>query len=152
MVLQQRCVFLSQQRNLNMKKLAICSLLLITTMPDPVTAVPVERGEKIFRKCVACHALVTPYGKNIRKGGRVGPNLYGVMGRAAASSDYKYSKALKQAAGSGLVWTPEMVTKYVADPSAFLKNWTGNKTARSKMAYRLRNGGADVAAYLETMQ
>ena len=43
---------------------------------DPV------RGEKLFRRCVACHAILKD-GKMLVKGGITGPNLYGVIGRVA---------------------------------------------------------------------
>ena len=49
----------------------------------------VASGEKIFKKCAACHSIVKG-GKN-----KIGPALYNVVGRdVAAVSDYKYSKAL----------------------------------------------------------
>ena len=48
-----------------------------------------EHGQKVFKKCSACH-VVAKGGKN-----KIGPALYGVLGRKSASiSDYKYSKAL----------------------------------------------------------
>ena len=48
-----------------------------------------EHGEKVFKKCTACH-VVAKGGKN-----KIGPVLYGVLGRKSGSiSDYKYSKAL----------------------------------------------------------
>ena len=43
------------------------------------------KGESDFKKCKACHAIVADDGTEIVKGGKVGPNLYGVVGRAAAS-------------------------------------------------------------------
>ena len=49
----------------------------------------VSHGEKIFKKCSACH-MVASGGKNM-----IGPNLWGVVGRKTGSiSDYKYSKSL----------------------------------------------------------
>ena len=49
----------------------------------------VATGEKVFKKCAACHSIV--------KGGKnnIGPALYNVVGRkVGAIEDYKYSKAL----------------------------------------------------------
>ena len=51
----------------------------------------VARGEKVFKKCAACHTLKP------RKH-RVGPALFGVLGRLAGSADgYKYSIDMKAA-------------------------------------------------------
>ena len=54
-------------------------------------------GEKVFKKCAACHSIV--------KGGKnnIGPALYNVVSRKiGAVSDYKYSKALSEYGKNGL--------------------------------------------------
>jgi len=67
----------------------------------------VEAGKKVFNKCKACHTL--DEGKN-----KVGPSLFGVMGKpAAAVPGFKYSKALKE---SGLTWDEETIEKFLAKP------------------------------------
>ena len=79
-------------------------------------AADVDAGKKVFRKCKACHTL--------KEGGKsaIGPNLYGVVGRNAATVDgFKYSKAMKE---SGLVWDEETLTGYLTKPKEFLP---GNK-------------------------
>ena len=51
----------------------------------------IESGEKIFKKCAACHSI-TKGGKN-----KIGPALYNVVGRKVGGvGDYKYSKALSE--------------------------------------------------------
>lgn len=94
----------------------------------------VKNGKKVFRKCKACHQLKE--GKN-----GVGPSLYNVVGRDAGALDgFKYSKPM---AAAGIVWTPENLTGYLADPKGFMP---GNK-----MAFRgLRKEAdiADVIAYI----
>jgi cytochrome c len=46
-------------------------------------------GAKIFKKCAACHSI------SQGGGNKIGPALWGVLGRKAGSiSDYKYSKAI----------------------------------------------------------
>ncbi|WP_296761508.1 cytochrome C [Sediminimonas sp.] len=108
------------------------------------------KGEKEFRKCKACHMIVDDAGETIVRGGRTGPNLYGVIGRVAGSvEDFRYGPGLEAAAEDEFVWTEEEVAEYVADPSAWLESKDYPK--RSKMTFRLRKGGEDVAAYLTSV-
>jgi len=68
-------------------------------------------GEKVFRRCAACHALQE--GAN-----RVGPSLYGLIGRTAGTVEgYRYSKANAE---SGIVWTPEVMFEYLENPRKFI--------------------------------
>ena len=67
----------------------------------------VKRGEKLFEDCRACHMVE-------RSPSGVGPSLYGVFGRGAATlDDFRYSPALKR---SGITWTPQTINAYIADP------------------------------------
>jgi len=110
---------------------------------DPV------KGEKDFKKCRACHTIAN--GDDvIVKGGRTGPNLYGVVGRAAGSEDFKYGASLMAAGEAGLVWTEELLVAYIADPRAFLRENTGDSKAKSKMTFKLKNAD-DVVAYLASL-
>ncbi len=73
----------------------------------------VEHGEKVFKKCAACHV--------IEKGGanKIGPALYGVLGRkVAAIDDYKYSQALVD---HGKEWTFEEMNGYLKKPQSWIK-------------------------------
>ncbi|MCC6909227.1 MAG: cytochrome c family protein [Phycisphaerales bacterium] len=64
-------------------------------------------GKSTFRQCMACHAV--EQGKN-----KVGPSLFGVVGRKAASIEgYKYSNPMIE---SGLTWSQENLMKYLQDP------------------------------------
>lgn len=104
-------------------------------------------GEKLFKKCKACHAISN--GDDVvQKGGKTGPNLYSVMGRAAGGAEFKYSGSLIAAGEGGLIWDEEQIAKYVADPRGYLKEVTGDSKAKSKMTFKLKKGGEDVAAYL----
>lgn len=130
---------------------ACLSLLLVATgalAGDPAA------GESVFKKCKACHAIVAPDGTEIQKGGSVGPNLFGVIGRAVGSEPAylpKYGPSTLAAGALGLIWDEAMLAAYLADPSAWLKTMTGDAAARSKMAFRLATGGEDVAAYLASV-
>ena len=69
----------------------------------------VEAGEKVFRKCMACHSVEE--GQN-----RVGPSLHGIVGRDVASvEDYSYSDAML-AWGEGKTWDAELLSTYLEDP------------------------------------
>ncbi len=107
-------------------------------------------GEKVFARCKACHEIASPEGPVVR-GGRTGPNLYGVIGRTAGTADFpRYGDSLKAAGEKGLVWSEETLAAYVQDPTAFLKDYLNDNGARSMMTFKLPRGGADVAAFLAT--
>ena len=89
--------------------------------------------------------------ETIVKGGKTGPNLYGVIGRVAGSAEgFNYSKSMIASGKNGLTWDQAKVAEYVQDPSAYLQNCVGDPNARAKMTFRLKKGGEDIAAYLAT--
>ena len=96
-------------------------------------------GEKEFGKCRACHSIEGPDGV-IQKGGKTGPNLYGLPGRTAGAYEGfdKYKASIVAAGEGGLVWDEAQFVAYVQDPNAFLKEATGDSKARSGMAFRVR--------------
>lgn len=108
----------------------------------------VEAGEKAFKRCKACHGIVDADGAVLYKGGKTGPNLYGVVGRVIGSEDFKYGDGLLEAKEAGATWTEEAIAAYVVDP----KVWLGDNgySTKSKMSFKMKKGGADVAAYLAT--
>ncbi len=108
-------------------------------------------GEKAFKKCKACHTIAD--GDNvIVKGGKTGPNLFGVVGRQPGSVEgFKYSKSMVAYGETGVVWTEELIAQFIADPKAFLKEHLGDGKAKSKMTFKLKKGSEDVAAYLASL-
>ena len=110
-----------------------------------------EAGAKTFSKCKSCHMIVSDAGDEIVKGGRTGPNLYGIIGKTAGSADFKYGPDLVKAGEAGLVWDEANLAEYVADPRAFLRTYLDDSKAKSRMSYKLKKGGADVAAYLASV-
>ena len=113
---------------------------------DPVA------GEEAFKKCKACHSVISPDGTEIQKGGRTGPNLYGIIGRGvAADPDFRYGESIAALGATGAVWDEASLATYTADPSAYLKAALGDDGAKSKMSFKLASGGADVAAYLASV-
>ena len=92
-------------------------------------------GEKIFKKCAACHS--------INKGGKnkIGPALYNVVGRVVGGvDDYKYSKTL---ASYGKKWTFEELNGFLIKPSSYLKG-----TKMSYAGLRKEKDRASVIKYL----
>ena len=92
-------------------------------------------GEKVFKKCAACHSIV--------KGGKnnIGPALYNVVGREiGVVSDYKYSKALSS---YGKEWTFEELNGYLIKPAKWIK---GTKMAFAGL--RKEKDRASVILYL----
>ena len=129
-------------------------LLAITAavLGGPVFAGDPAAGEEAFKKCKTCHSIVAPDGTEIQKGGRTGPNLFGVIGRGVASDpDFGYGDSLAALGATGAVWDAASVATYVADPAAYLKSALGDDGARSKMSFKLSSGGEDVAAYLASV-
>jgi cytochrome c len=110
------------------------------------------KGEKAFNKCKACHSIVSEAGDAIVKGGQVGPNLYGVVGRTAGTYEgFNYGKDLVAAGEAGLVWDAAAFEEYVQDPVKFLKATLNDNSAKSKMSFKLKDGGSDIYAYLESV-
>ena len=135
-----------------MKKTLMLASLAIVALAVPALAQDAAAGEKEFNKCKACHSIVADDGTAIVKGGKTGPNLYGVVGRPVASiADFKYGESILAVGAAGLIWDEALLTAYVTDPAAWLKEQTGDSAAKSKMSFKLAKGGADVAAYLASV-
>lgn len=120
-------------------------LALAVSAGQALAAGDAGKGEKVFKKCKSCHSLDA--GKN-----KVGPSLAGIVGRKAGSAPkYKYSKSMKAAGAKGLTWDEESLSKFIANPKNFLREYLGDKKAKSKMAFKLKKDGArdNVIAFLK---
>ena len=87
-------------------------------------------GEKVFKKCAACHSIV--------KGGKnnIGPALYNVVGRkTGVVSDYKYSKAMT---AHGKAWSFDEMNSFLIKPKDWIKgtkmSFAGLKNAKDRAA------------------
>ena len=106
-------------------------------------------GETTFKKCKACHSVIGADGTEIQKGGKTGPNLYGVVGRKAGTEEgFKYSDALIKLGEAGEVWTVEDLEHYITDPNSYVEEKTGDKSLKTKMTFKLAKNQADVIAFL----
>ena len=95
----------------------------------------IAHGEKVFKKCSACHSI------KAGGGNKIGPALYNVVGRKiAAVEDYKYSKALVEYKKN---WSFEELNGFLIKPQKWIKG--------TKMAYaglRKEKDRASVILYL----
>ena len=92
-------------------------------------------GEKVFKKCSACHSIKSGGGN------KIGPALYNVVGRkVGVLDDYKYSKALAEYEKN---WSFEELNGFLLKPKDWIKG--------TKMAYaglRKEKDRASVILYL----
>jgi len=116
------------------------TLALLIPVASASAAGDAAKGEKVFRKCKACHAV----GEGAKN--KVGPHLNDVVGRTAGGLDgFKYSKAMIAAGEGGIAWNDETLDAYLANPRGYIK---GN---RMSFAGLKKDGDrADVIAYLKT--
>jgi cytochrome c len=116
------------------------ALALLVATPLAAQAVgDAKAGAEVFKRCVICHT--------VEKGGgdALGPNLFGVMGRKAATKPgFAFSGPLQK---SGLTWNEANLTKWVAGPQRMVP---GNKMAFPGLTSKKQQ--ADVVAYLGTLK
>jgi cytochrome c len=119
--------------------LLAAALALATLGPAAAQDGNAEEGAEVFKKCRACHD-VGPEAKN-----KVGPLLNGIIGRKAGTIDgFPYSDANKAAGAKGLVWTEEIMLKYLENPLAYMP---GTKMAFAGL--KDPQDRKDVIAYLK---
>ena len=121
-----------------LRKAAYVATLLALTVSPAMAEGDAAKGEKVFRKCKACHVVDAE--KN-----RVGPHLVGVIGRPAAHVEkFKYSKAMQAKAEEGLVWDEASIAEFLKAPKKYLKG--------TKMAFvglKKQDDIDDVIAYIK---
>ncbi|HEY0674205.1 MAG TPA: PQQ-dependent sugar dehydrogenase [Longimicrobiales bacterium] len=114
-------------------------LIYLVPLDATTAATPLERGTVLAATCQACHSM-TPEG-----GARIGPSLWNIVGRQVGSAaGFEYSAALKAIKGR---WTPELLQRYIANPSEFAPGTTmqiGTVYTEAQLA--------DLVAYLQTLK
>ncbi|MGI9500256.1 MAG: c-type cytochrome [Geminicoccaceae bacterium] len=108
---------------------------LTMAMPLAMADGNADAGEKVFKKCKACHIID-------KEKNRLGPHLIGIVGRTSVSIEgFKYSKAMKEPA---ITWDETTLDQYLADPKGFVP--------KNKMAFaglKKEEDRANVIAYLK---
>lgn len=127
--------------------LAAAALTMLAAVPARAAG-DVAAGEKTFKKCEICHTATAGKTKP------TGPNLLGVVGRKAGTTDFRYSDAMKKASEKGLIWDEKNLNAYLEDPHKFLGDYLGDPKAMNKMAFSLKNPKEreDVIAYLKSLK
>jgi cytochrome c len=96
-------------------------------------------GEKVFKKCMACHTVSD-------KTNKVGPHLVGVVGRKVAVVEgYSYSDSMKEYAATGAVWDEAALGAYLENPKAIV--------LKTKMAFaglKKEDEREDLIAFLKS--
>ena len=119
-----------------MRKLLVAAAMFVASAAHAADA---NNGKTVFARCAICH--------NVEKGGPngIGPNLFGVVGRKAASlASFSYSGALKS---SGITWTPDKLKAWIGGPARLVP---GTKMAFAGISNPTQVD--DVIAYLSTLK
>jgi len=117
-----------------MKRLAaFLAAMLVAACPGWAATGNASRGEEIYQRCVACHALAQ---------NRVGPRHCGLFGRKAGTvPSYQYSTAMKK---YGAIWSEETLDRFIENP---LKTVPGTKMGYAGVKDAQER--ADLIAYLK---
>ena len=120
------------------KLFSLCAASVVFFAAPWTLAADIAKGKRLAKKCTVCHTL------NKGEKNKLGPNLFDIMGKPAASvKGYKYSKAM---ATSGIIWDEVSFTEFLTRPKKFLK---GTKMSYSGLKRAVQR--ADLLAYFKTL-
>jgi len=124
---------------MTIRSVAIIAALGAVMTTSAVAAGNAANGAGVFDRCAICHS-------NTKSGGnKIGPNLFGVVGRKAGTyPGFSYSSAMAKA---GFVWTDAKLDAYIAAPQTVVP---GNKMPFAGLANN--NQRTDLVAYLDTLK
>ena len=134
-------------------KFTVIALTLLTLATPALAEGDAGKGEKLFNRCKACHSIIATDGTKLQMGGKTGPNLFGVIGRPIGSfPDFEYGTGLLALNAKGDVWNEDKLATYITNPTAWVKEESGDASLSAKMAFKMASGAEDMAAYLATMK
>ena len=119
-----------------------CAFIIGLTVSGSIGAAiagDVVKGEKVYKKCMACHMV----GENAKN--RVGPQLNGIIGRDVGDLEgYTYSSGMKEYAKTQAVWSEAALDAYLENPRKTVKG-----TRMSFAGLRKESDRVNVIAYLK---
>jgi cytochrome c len=117
-----------------------CAALIVSSFAQAACAADPAHGKELFSaKCTLCHNA------DRDAGNKIGPNLFGVVGRPSGSmAGFSYSSAMK---GAGVVWTPDKLVAYLAGPQKMIPGIRMTFPGFSNPA-----DADDVVSYLSTLK
>jgi cytochrome c len=125
-----------------MRQIIVVAMMAGLAAPAFAQGGDAAAGQRVFNQCRACHT--------VDQGGRntVGPNLFGIVDRRAASVEgFRYSANMRELGAEGLVWSDDRLRAYISNPKAVVP--------RGSMSYPgLRNEAQlnDLLAYLASLK
>jgi cytochrome c len=124
---------------MSFRTLIVASLAVAFAASAAEAAGNAANGAGVFDRCAICHSN--------SKGApaKIGPNLFGIAGRKAATqADFSYSAALK---ASGITWSNDKLDAWIASPGQLVP---GNRMSFAGIANAQQR--ADLVAYLDTLR
>lgn len=119
-------------------KSLLVAAALFASLPAVAQGVP-EAGQKVFRKCSACHTV------GDKAANKIGPNLNDLFGRKAGGLDgFRYSRQMVAAGEGGLVWDAATLASFLSNPRAVVAG-----TRMTFAGLKKADERADVIAYLQ---
>ena len=112
--------------------------------PAPAFHGDAAKGFQIFKgTCGVCHLARNDMSKN-DAATKIGPNLYGVIGRKAGTvPGFRYSVAMRT---SGIIWQPDLLRRYAHEPQKTIPDVRMSFPGLPK-----QQDADDVVAYLMTL-
>jgi cytochrome c len=124
---------------MNFRSVALLAAFAAAMSTSALAAGNAANGAGVFDRCAICHS-------NTKTGGnKIGPNLFGVVGRKAGTyPGFSYSSAM---ASYGVVWTDAKLDAFIASPQTAVP---GNKMPFGGISNATQR--ADLIAYLDTLK
>lgn len=124
---------------MNRFAISVCAAVALLAPLNTAAAGNAATGAALFNRCSLCHSTAKGAGN------KIGPNLFGIVGRKAGTwPGFSYSAAMKK---SGIVWTPAKLDAWLAAPQQVVP---GNNMPFAGIDNASQR--ADLVAYLATLK